>query len=385
MKIRRTAPATLILVALLLMSGMAVISNTLFGGLATAVEESRFDAMEAILAFNLRSSGDKAMARADLIASVTTTRRLVAARDREGLYKEYGPIFQTQREKYGVDQMQFHVAPGVSLLRLQAPDQHGDDLTSFRTMVVAVNRDQVPRAGIEIARTGPAIFGVVPVFDLDGKPVGSFEAGIDIGTLLDNLKSAYNLELALFVDEQQLRDVAPNLGAEVFDEQKRVGRYLRYYTTDGKLLRELIDGKDLDAIEQPRRYVRSAAGVTFGVVLVPLRDQAGTRIGVMALASDFSASRAAAGRSVTSQALLALFGIVLMAGAILVVLRGFVLRPLAQASARLEALANGEADPGGGPTELYCEEIQALNQQHDTLRAKIAETSAPTTDEPGQT
>lgn len=381
MKFRRTAPATLVIAALVLMAGMAIISNALFGGLATAVEKSRFDSMEAILAFNLRSSGDKALARADMIASMSTTRRLVAARDREGLLEEYGPIFQTQHEKYGVDQMQFHVAPGTSLLRLQAPEQHSDDLTSFRTMVVAVNRDQVPRAGIEIARTGPAIFGVVPVLDMDGKPVGSFEAGIDIGTLLDNLKSAYTLELALFVDEQQLREVAPGLGAEVFDEQKRVGRYLRYYTTDGKLLRELVDGKDLDAMEEPRRYVRNAAGVTFGVVLVPLRDQAGKRIGVMAVASDFSASRAAAGRSVTLQALLALFGIILMAGAILVVLRGFLLRPLTEVTARFQALANDEPDPGGGPTELYCDEIQTLNQQHDKLREKIAPATPPA-DEP---
>lgn len=383
MKLRRAAPASLILVAIVLMVGMAIISNALFGGLATAVEKSRFDSMEAILAFNLRSAGDKALARAELIASMSTTRRLVAARDREGLLKEYGPTFQTQHEKYGIDQMQFHVAPGTSLLRLQAPDQHSDDLTTFRTMVVAVNRDQVPRAGIEIARTGPAIFGVVPVLDLEGKAVGSFEAGIDISALLDNLKSAYNLELALFVDEQQLRDVAPGLGADVFDEQKRVGRYLRYYTTDGKLLRELVDGKDLDAMEEPRRYVRAAAGVTFGVVLVPLRDQSGARVGVMALASDFSASRAAAGRSITSQALLALFGIILMAGAILVVLRGFLLRPLSQVSARFEALANAEPDPGGGPTELYCEEIQTLSQQHDKLREKIAPTEPPS-DEPGE-
>lgn len=371
MKFRRTAPASLIVVAAILMVGTAVISNMLFGGLATNVEKSRFDSMEAILAFNLRGSTDKALARADMIAGLPTTKKLVAAKDREGLLKEYGPLFQKQNDTYGVDQMQFHLPEGTSLLRLQAPEQHGDDLTSFRHLVVAVNRDQVPRAGVEIARTGPAVFGVVPVYAEDGKPVGTFETGIDIGGLLDNLKRAYGLELACLIDEAELRSVAPNLGADVFDEQKRVGRYLRYYATDGSLMKGLIDGGELDGIEEPRRYVREAAGATYGVVLVPLRDNAGKRIGVMAVGADFSSSRAAAGRSVISQGLLAVFGIVLMAGAVLIVLRGFLLRPLAEATARFQALAKGDPDPGADTNDAYCEEIQALNAQHDALREKF--------------
>ena len=110
-------------------------------------------------------------------------------------------MFKEQREKYAVDQVQFHLAPSTSFVRLQNPALFGDDLSSYRPAVVAVNREQVAKKGIEVARTGPALFGIAPIRDLDGNHIGSVEFGMDIGPLLDRLKAAYGLELTLFIDE----------------------------------------------------------------------------------------------------------------------------------------------------------------------------------------
>jgi methyl-accepting chemotaxis protein len=74
-------------------------------------------------------------------------------------------------------------------------------------MVVTVNRKQSSRKGLAIARTGPAIFGVAPVFDLENKHIGSFEFGVDFGSKLDGLKVAYNFDQALFILEEPLRGV----------------------------------------------------------------------------------------------------------------------------------------------------------------------------------
>ena len=106
------------------------------------------------------------MARAEMIGNLPAVRDIFAKRERERLLAECGPMFEIQKTKYGVDQIQFHLPTAVSFLRLHAPAQHGDDLSKFRPMVVAVNADRVARKGMVIARTGPAIFGVVPMVDL---------------------------------------------------------------------------------------------------------------------------------------------------------------------------------------------------------------------------
>ncbi len=46
---------------------------------------------------------------------------------------------------------------------------------------MAVNRDFIARKAAALARTGPAIFGVVPVYDAQQQHIGTFEVGIDFG------------------------------------------------------------------------------------------------------------------------------------------------------------------------------------------------------------
>ena len=196
---RRAAPGVLICAVVLVVIIMAFISNRLFHGLTAAVEQNQFDLMRTIARSALKAAEDRAMARAEMIANLPAVREIFARQDRERLLAECGPMFEIQKAKYGVDQMQFHLPTAVSFLRLHAPTQHGDDLSKFRPMVVAVNADRVARKGMVIARTGPAIFGVVPVVDPAGGHAGSLDVGMDFNPILDGLKATYQMELALFV------------------------------------------------------------------------------------------------------------------------------------------------------------------------------------------
>lgn len=371
MRFRRDAPSLLIAAATAVLVLTGVVSNWLFSGLTTKVEESQFDAMEAILAFNLEGAESKALARAELIADLPATGKLLAAQDRAGLLTEYGPAFHTQHEKHGVDQMQFHLPPATSFLRLHAPDNYGDDLTNSRPLVVAVNQEHVPMKAASIAFSGPAIFGITPVTDAQGNHVGSFEVGIAFGPLLDNLKLAYGLELTLFVQEDLLNpDGVPS---EVFGDQNRLGKYLKYHSTHWDLMQQLVVANDVARVEEPVRYTRSAFDVPYGVLLVPLRNHSGVPIGVIAIAKDFGASRAAAGQSLVWQTLLALFGIVTLAGATIVVLRGFFVRPLQMISSRFGQLADGEPGEPIADTHVLCEELRELATQHERLRTAAAD------------
>jgi methyl-accepting chemotaxis protein len=369
MTFRRSGPATLILIAIIVVAGLTFLSDRLFSGLTSSAETGQFRLMQSILNNAIRDASLDALARADVIAALPVTRQAVAAKDRARLLAEFADMFTAQKERRGVEQAQFHVPPAQSLLRLHNPAEFDDDLTRFRPMVVAVNREQTARNGLAIARNGPAIFGVAPIKDAEGKHVGSFEFGLEFAPLLDRLKAAYGLEFALFLDEKPLREFARGLDPARLSDQNRVGRFIRFHTTNNGLMQSLATDSDISAVNEPARYTRDSQGLPYGVVLVPLRDGAGDPIGVIAVASDFSGSRTAAGRILVWQIYLAIFAIVVLIGAIMVVIRGLLLRPLDIVNARLTALAAGEPVEPLRPTK-FCAEIATLAALSEKLFAQ---------------
>jgi len=373
MTFRRNAPITLIAAVLVVVAALTFLSARLFSGLTDAVEKSQFELMQSIFDRALRDNENKALARAEMLAALQPTREAVATKNRQFLLDSFAPMFAGQKERHGVDQVQFHVPPAISLLRLHAPDLFGDDLTRFRPMVVAVNRDHVSAKGLAVARSGPAIFGVAPVQDMAGSHAGSVEVGINFAPILVAMKSAYGIEFTLFIEEKLLRDFATAIDPAVFSEQNRVGRFIRLETTNGSLMQGLAADADISVVNEPATYSREAQGVPYGVLLVPLRDGAGQLLGVVAAARDFSGSRAAAGQSLVWQLCLAGFAVIILAGFVLVVIRGFLLRPLEVVVGRFVALTGGGA--AAGPIEgsaRFPRELAPLVDLHDRIDARRA-------------
>jgi methyl-accepting chemotaxis protein len=364
---RRAAPKALIIIVIAVVVTLAFLSNRLFRNLTSAVEQNQFDLMRTILRSSLRAAEDRAMARAEMIGNLPKVRDLFAKRDREGLLAECGPMFEIQKSKYGVDQMQFHLPNAVSFLRLHAPTQHGDDLSKFRPMVVAVNTDRVARKGLVVARTGPAIFGVVPMSDPAGGHAGSLDVGMDFNPILDGLKATYQLELALFIAEEPLRKFATGLPGDVLTEENRRGKFVKFHSTHWALMKDLATEADVINVTE-EGYTRKLRGITYGALILPLRDPAGEQLGLLVVAKDFSASRAASGRSLVWQSLLALFAIVTLAVAIIVVIRGFLLRPMQMIDERFRSLADGDNSRPIEHPEMLCQEMRDLATTYGRLR-----------------
>ena len=376
MTFRRSAPAAIIAAVVVVIAALTFASNRLFTGLTAAIESGQFKLMQSIVETALRNWAEDALARAEIVAALPTAREAVAAKDRERLLAEYAAMFAGQKERRGVDQAQFHVPPATSLLRLQDPATFGDDLTRFRPIVVAVNREKAARKGLAIARTGPAVFGVAPVLDPQGKHAGSFEIGLEFGPLLDGLKAAYGLDFAVFMQEKPLREFARGLNPAILSDQNRIGHFIRFHATDGTLVKALASDADLSAVTEPTRYIRAALGLPYGVLLIPLRDGAGDPLGVIMAASDFSGSRAASGRALVWQLCFAVFAIVILAGTALVVIRGFLLRPLEVLDRRAAALAAGERTAALEPTDKFSTEIDRLAGHLERLAKPAAESKS---------
>jgi methyl-accepting chemotaxis protein len=276
-------------------------------------------------------------------------------------------MFAEQKEKYGMDEGQFHTPPGVSFLRLHAPEKFGDDQSKSRPMLADVIKSKAHKHGIVLAPTGVFVTAIVPMEDMDGKLNGSFEMGLAFAPVLDEMKKAYGLETAVFIDEKMLREVAVELKGDVLSDKNRVGKYMRYYSTHTDLLSSLVKDTDVD-VTDVSTYDRMANGSTWGVELVPLYDFNNHQIGVFALAKDFSDVVGMEGRARVWQILACVFAIVLLAGAILVVIRGMLLRPLASLSSRMAALAGGDATQPADDPETYCKELSDLAESYESLR-----------------
>jgi methyl-accepting chemotaxis protein len=372
-KFRKSAPRALVVVAALAIAAMTFGANRLFGSMTSAVERSQLDLMRAIIAFNLTGTSTNSLARAEIMAGDRTVRKLLAQRDRPALIAHTEATFKEQREKYAVDQVQFHLAPSTSFVRLQNLALFGDDLSSYRPAVVAVNREQVAKKGIEVARTGPALFGIAPIRDLDGNHIGSVEFGMDIGPLLDRLKAAYGLELTLFIDEAPLREFATGLRPGAISEHNRVGQTMRIHSTDWERMSQLVNGDDLRIHDEARDWVRNAGGVPYGVVLYPLRNISNETLGAVAVARSFESIRSTAGRTTVLQWLFALFGFLIVAGAIIIVIRGWVMRPLDAISARLASVGTGMRPNEDEDDRFLCAEMAALAEQHRRIADMIEE------------
>lgn len=366
MTFRRSAPTALIVASAAIILVLTFVSNRLFSGMTDAVEMGQYQLMQSILTDALNTTAEDALARADIIANLDQTRDAVTAKDREKLLALYAEMYQVQHDRHNVGQSQFHVPPSVSLLRLHSPAAFGDDLTRSRPMVTAVNRDHQPRRGFTIARSGPAIFGVAPIHDKAGTHVGSFEFGIDFGPLLDRLKATYGLDLTLYVEEKPLHDFAKGVDPSIYSDQNRLSHFIRWHSTNAKLAKELVRDADISGVNEPVRYARVSDGVPYGVLLVPLRNAAGESLGVVVVIRDFSASRSAAGQSFIWQMAAAMFGIVLLAGVIIIVIRGFLLRPLRIVTERL--MTENGVDIERKDTDKFCKEIQDLADLHEKLK-----------------
>ncbi|HRJ61255.1 MAG TPA: cache domain-containing protein [Azospirillaceae bacterium] len=368
MKFSRSAPAVLIGAVAVVIAAVTFVSNEISHRMAASFEAENFALMGKIAHSKLSGAETKALSAAEQLAASGAVRDAFAARDKDGLYAVVKDAFAVQREKYGMSQAQFHLAPAMSFLRVHNPKRPAEDLSHYRQIVLEVNHAKAARKGIEITTSGLSVFGVLPMLNVDGEHIGSFEMGLELGPLLDELKKTYSFETALFIDEKMLRETATSLSADILNEQNRFGKFIKFYSTHGELLRQLADGDDLNVVEESH-YLRDAAGTPYGVLLQPVYNYAKKQIGVLLVAQDFSATRSADGQAAVWQLLLGVVSVVVLIGVILIVVRGVLLRPLREVGDRVAALADGrdvDAVEVAG-----CDEVRDLAENVEKLRARL--------------
>ncbi|MBN1103780.1 MAG: PAS domain S-box protein [Deltaproteobacteria bacterium] len=142
---------------------------------------------------------------ATMMADNRDVQRLMATRDRAGLCDSMLPTFLHLKKEFHIEQVHFHIPPGTSFLRVHQPHQFGDNLTSYRKTIVDAMKNQAPRAGLELGRTGFGIRGVVPIFH-DRRLVGTVEVGHSFGAgFIRELHRRWGMDIVLYEGEEKGR------------------------------------------------------------------------------------------------------------------------------------------------------------------------------------
>ncbi|MCX7099374.1 MAG: hypothetical protein NTV43_15875 [Methylococcales bacterium] len=273
-------PATLLMAAI---SAYASISS--HHALLEACKHRELQLVATLIQNDLQEQLTKAAARASIAVNLPSVQEAFRAGNRERMLDRVLPVYVVQRDRFGVIDAQFHVAPATSYLRIYAPEAgHGDDLSGFREMVVSANKDHESRKGVEIGREGVSMRAIDIIKDEQGY-LGTFEVGMSFMTLLNNVKKNTGFELGVFVDNDLLTRIATLLPKA--DAERIIAGFQNIGATDWKQIKPLVAPEILTQASDVKTELKTVAGLHYGIVTVPLLDYKGINIGAIIATQEF--------------------------------------------------------------------------------------------------
>jgi diguanylate cyclase (GGDEF)-like protein len=113
------------------------------------------------------------------------------------LYRNYKRL-----TNMGISQIHFHLSDNTSFLRMYAPDNYGDDLTSTRHTVVAVNKTKAPQEGFEACDYMTGMRFVYPIFDAKKQYLGSVEVSFSTKQILNSITDDYVYDSHILISKK---------------------------------------------------------------------------------------------------------------------------------------------------------------------------------------
>ena len=115
-------------------------------------------------------------------------------KNREETLKIVQPFYKElkSKNKYFYN-MHFHTVDNKSFLRVHKPGKFGDDLSSFRKIVVATNKTKKIQKGLEPGKHAVSFRVVLPII-YNNEHIGSVEFGVDINYFLELFDKRYGVK-----------------------------------------------------------------------------------------------------------------------------------------------------------------------------------------------
>lgn len=277
------------------------------------------------------------------VAEMPSVQDSLQFQDRDTLLSITAPIFTGLKEIIDLNVFHFHLPPATSFLRLQKPEKFGDDLSSFRKTVVAVNTTVAPAVGLEVGNAGLSVRAVVPVMYLGKKHAGSVEFGAPLNDKSFNgIKSSVGVDLSLIIPDgdgfkYQAKTHALTLQKENYPLFKEVMASDEIVT-----VRSVIDDRE------------------FMTAYVSLQDYSGESVGIIAIPKDIETILAGARKTAFNSIIIGLVALVLIQAFVYFIFVKLIDRPIKEFTTILERASGGDLSQEVDMScisELNCSEI----------------------------
>ncbi|WP_103669042.1 cache domain-containing protein [Pseudanabaena sp. BC1403] len=330
-----------------------------------SAKKRELNVTSTLIQSNIAEQINKASARASLVSSLPSIKQAFRAKNREEIANRLLPAMIVQRDQFGIREGQFILPPAISFLRIYAlKDGHGEDLSGFRQMLLVANRTGEPQRGMEIGRRGLSIRAVYPVKDDEGL-IGSFEIGLSFSSVLSQTKTNTGFDVGVFIDDKLMTEVAKLQPRP--DSERIIGGYQAVEVTDWAALKPLLSPAVFAKARDVSVELLTVNGNDYGLVLVPVLDYKGERIGAVVAVRDFSEFQNQQRWALTGTVAMAGLQIVLLTGALLIVVNAMLLKPFAAIASASNELADGNPAPDLEDLANRRDEIGGMARSLQTL------------------
>lgn len=252
------------------------------------------------------------------------------AGDRASLITRQSALFTSMKERFGIEQFQYHLPPATSFLRLHSLKVFGDDLSAFRATVVEANRTRKPVIGLEVGRGGPGTRVVYPVFHT-GKHIGTVELGGSVSAIVEGTRTTFGLEFAVGINPEVFKAA----GRLADGSEDVLAHGVQYYS---------FSSESAKAVASKTATIGDELGMDGSVYVtgvIPLEDYSGMEIGHVLLIDNLDARRAALRASIVTSGITS--GLVmLLTLAIVIGVTSWSLRPLDNVVQISQQVADGD-------------------------------------------
>ncbi len=284
-------------------------------------EGFRISKLYHIFLSNIKEREGQCKSLATMISLDRYVIKLMAERDREGLYQQIGRIYPILRDQFGIYQLHFHSPGARSFLRVHSYELHGESL-DYRLTVLDVQREKRAKGGLEWGLTGLSIRGVAPIVR-DNELLGSVDVGIPLDhRFLSYLKGIWNVDFVVYeyVSPDSMRLLASTIPNAV--------QHL-------ELLNMGISGPAV--MVSPKEYPHET------VLVGPLRDPGGKVVALLQINMNRSEIIREVKRARDESLIVALVGILVSSGLTWVV-ASFYVKPIKEVVAEANEIAEGRRE-----------------------------------------
>ena len=280
-------------------------------------------------------------ARADLIAKMSPIRAALAEQDRPALVALLGESYAALNARYGLTNAQVNSAVTNTVLhRFHSPNYAGDDFAQNRQIIVTAHGANQAQMGVEIGASGVRVRGAAPV-----------EFGVELQPLLEALRARTNADFATLI-ERRLIPTATTGDVRLF------GALRGDSATNWPLVAALHETRAITLVKESAFSFSTIQGIPYGAATFPLLDYSGAEIGVIIAMTSLAPEQRSLRRLAVATAAAGLIAWIGMAGIILLLFRGLILRPVSVIAEALETPAG--ATPPSLPKPGAAAELDRL-------------------------